>query len=237
MTGHEERAHEPLEHDPTGVRALLAGLPDPGPMPADVEARILAALRAEGTPGAQGPAAVVPLAAYAPRRRPRRLLTAVAGIAAAGLAGLTLAGPLRDTVTAALGGDGTHSSFGGAAPEGAVASDRAAGVTVVSSGRDYTPDALVAEAAGLDYEAHAQTPRDASGPAVVPASPTTLDGCLTGLGVGEPARATVDLATYAGRPALVVVATDALGRRRVWATARTCSATDPGVVAGPLPLP
>ncbi|MGB8382538.1 MAG: hypothetical protein WCG47_15060, partial [Dermatophilaceae bacterium] len=32
------------DDDPTGVRALLAALPDPGPMPEDVAARVLARL-------------------------------------------------------------------------------------------------------------------------------------------------------------------------------------------------
>lgn len=38
---------DPIEHDPTGMRALLGSLPDPGPMPADLVARIEAALAAE----------------------------------------------------------------------------------------------------------------------------------------------------------------------------------------------
>lgn len=60
------------EVDPTGVRALLSGLPEPGPMPDDVMARITASLQAEqrrreehlgaaehghGGPGAAAPAA------------------------------------------------------------------------------------------------------------------------------------------------------------------------------------
>lgn len=56
---HDDTA--PVEHDPTGMRALLSSLPDPGPMPADLVARISAALEAEaqadaeagGNPGAQ----------------------------------------------------------------------------------------------------------------------------------------------------------------------------------------
>ena len=42
---HDDTA--PVEHDPTGMRALLASLPDPGPMPDDLVARISAALAAE----------------------------------------------------------------------------------------------------------------------------------------------------------------------------------------------
>ena len=37
----------PVEHDPTGMRDLLASLPDPGPMPEDLVARIMAALAEE----------------------------------------------------------------------------------------------------------------------------------------------------------------------------------------------
>ena len=40
--------NDPIEHDPTGMRALLGGLPDPGPMPADLVARIEAAIVADG---------------------------------------------------------------------------------------------------------------------------------------------------------------------------------------------
>ena len=42
---HDDNA--PVEHDPTGMRALLASLPDPGPMPEHLVARISAALEAE----------------------------------------------------------------------------------------------------------------------------------------------------------------------------------------------
>jgi hypothetical protein len=48
---HDDTA--PVEHDPTGMRALLSSLPDPGPMPADLVARISAALEAEAHAGAQ----------------------------------------------------------------------------------------------------------------------------------------------------------------------------------------
>ena len=46
---HDDTA--PVEHDPTGMRALLASLPDPGPMPEDLVARISAALAAESPRG------------------------------------------------------------------------------------------------------------------------------------------------------------------------------------------
>ncbi len=46
---HDDTA--PVEHDPTGMRALLASLPEPGPMPADLVARISAALAVEAQRG------------------------------------------------------------------------------------------------------------------------------------------------------------------------------------------
>ncbi len=49
----------PVEHDPTGMRALLAGLPDPGPMPDELVSRITAALAAEADAG-QAPAGARP---------------------------------------------------------------------------------------------------------------------------------------------------------------------------------
>jgi len=46
---HDDTA--PVEHDPTGMRALLANLPEPGPMPEDLVARISAALTVEAQRG------------------------------------------------------------------------------------------------------------------------------------------------------------------------------------------
>src|SRR5689334_13821532 len=52
-----------VEPDPTGIRALLGALPDPGPMPEDLVARIQASIAAEQA--ARDDSTVVPL-------RPRR---------------------------------------------------------------------------------------------------------------------------------------------------------------------
>lgn len=58
-------ARDDHEHevDPTGVRALLSGLPDPGPMPDDVVARITARLHTEQQQ--RGPGSPLPAAAAA----------------------------------------------------------------------------------------------------------------------------------------------------------------------------
>ncbi|WP_298889905.1 hypothetical protein [uncultured Serinicoccus sp.] len=109
--GHDPDAYE-HEHDPTGVRALLSGLPDPGPMPEHLVHRIQTRLAVErehlldtssGHPLA-GPAdRVVDLAAERGRRRPGRTLGLLSA-AAAGLAITTV------TFTQLLGGTGTGDS-------------------------------------------------------------------------------------------------------------------------------
>ncbi|AKT50864.1 hypothetical protein [Arsenicicoccus sp. oral taxon 190] len=96
MTSPHPSTSRPDDEDPTGVRDLLASLPDPGPMPPDLVARINASLEAEahgrritpapghGAPGERPIATVVPFDG-ATRRRPsgRRLFGAVLGAAAA----------------------------------------------------------------------------------------------------------------------------------------------------------
>lgn len=100
------------EHDPTGVRALLSGLPDPGPMPEHLVHRIQTRLAVErehlAGAAAENPLTgsadrVVDLAAERGRRRPGRTL-GLLGAAAAGLAITTV------TFTQLLGGTGTGDS-------------------------------------------------------------------------------------------------------------------------------
>lgn len=84
--------HDRDDVDPTGIRHLLAGLPDPGPMPEDLVRRIEARLKVEHAAREHGPAhplgrhadRVVDLATERGRRRPGRTL-AWLGAAAAGL--------------------------------------------------------------------------------------------------------------------------------------------------------
>lgn len=135
------------EDDPTGVRALLAGLADPGPMPEDLVRRIGDRLEVEraylaaGRPDTlldQHGDRVIDLADQRSRRRPGRTL-ALLGAAAAGLAVTTVAltqvlggtddvgigtaaqYPSRD----ASGSDsaGSDDSAGGAGPESMAGAD------------------------------------------------------------------------------------------------------------------
>lgn len=99
MSGPADRpdSHDPDhdhddEVDPTGIRDLLAGLPDPGPMPDDLVRRIEARLEVEQTvreqessrPLGRHADRVVDLATERGRRRPARTLGWL-GAAAAGL--------------------------------------------------------------------------------------------------------------------------------------------------------
>lgn len=108
--------------DPTGVRALLAGLPDPGPMPDHLVARINASIAAEQE--ARAGSAVVSLDT---RRRPWRRL----GLAAAAAAVAAVAVPALLTGS---GPGGMLASLSGSS-SGSAASSSAAGTTQESAAR------------------------------------------------------------------------------------------------------
>lgn len=111
----------PIEDDPTGMRALLASLPDQeARMPEDVAARLDARLRAELGDRHPGPVGAGPqtVAIDVPHRRRGRLRRALAGAAAAAL--LLPAGGVLLAQTL-----GTDQSVGSAAPDAVAGSDTA----------------------------------------------------------------------------------------------------------------
>lgn len=112
MTNTERDDHQD-EVDPTGVRALLSSLPDPGPMPADLVSRINASLAAETAARATGsdssggdepaaappqtPAAgVISLSEQRRRRRPARTISLLAGAAAVAVAATVAVSQMLD---------------------------------------------------------------------------------------------------------------------------------------------
>lgn len=253
---------DPVEHDPTGMRALLAGLPDPGPMPGDLVDRIRAELaeeqRRREAPAAddreqqpEGPvrATVVPLR---PRRSGVRLLAAAAAVVGVlGLGGLlvdaTRSGGAIASLTAGGSADSGAAAGGEAMPEkqsddlGApeVRAASGDGRTVVLDGADAVRRAdLAAAAAALPtgpFRTRASAPQSGADGSGVPVA--TVDGaraCATGLGVPPEDEVVVRLTVVDGEPAALLVATTSGGARTAWAVARTCSTQEPAVVAGPV---
>lgn len=166
----------PVEHDPTGMRELLASLPDPGPMPEDLVARITAAL-AEESRAAQGSltsqaARVVdaPLTALDAGNvvplRPRRPTLRHFGVAAAvvtaiGLGGAAL-GAWPSSLTgpiAALSGSSSADSEAGAARAEAGAGESGEGADAGAGAGDLSADGRLDDVAivmsGIDHDSSA----------------------------------------------------------------------------------
>lgn len=170
---------QPDDVDPTGVRELLAGLPDPGPMPEDLVRRIEARLAVERAHLAAGtdedaPAVirthvahadqVVDLAAERSRRRPARTLGLV-GAAAAGLVVTTMA------ITQLTGGPG-----GGLADTAAVYPSRAgSGMSKVAEDGAGEGGGAAAAPEGVDDASQPQAGAPAAADAEATTAPTLDD--------------------------------------------------------------
>jgi hypothetical protein len=249
---HRHDDADPIEHDPTGMRALLGSLPDPGPMPDDLVARITAALDAEGRSGASaggdtgGPGTVVPLH----RRRGWQLLgVAAAAVVAFGVGGMVVdqLAPGGLQATLGLSGGSADSAAGGApaevaAPLGADRSGGSSAVLVLASGTDYTSGELAAQAGHLPVPDREGDDGSKDAAALPPGAGAVADAagarsCAGALGVGTSDPVVVDVATMSGRPVAVVVATAQDGVRRAWVVERSCHEGEPAVVAGPVAVP
>lgn len=181
------------EPDPTGMRAVLRALPDPGPMPQDLADRIKASLAAEQAARAEAPdqrasaqAPPVDLAAYRHRRRRTPLLAAAASImAVAGVGVVTMTG-MPSAVVAIVTGGGSHDASTAAvgAPEAAAdtqvrsgqgladsstsgsSSPLSAGsVRLSASGREWSTDSLAVAAPGL-LDGQTTTPETLTSPSL-----------------------------------------------------------------------
>lgn len=180
---------QPIEHDPTGVRALLAALPDPGPMPADLVARIQAALAAEPPFGlvddvptrAERSATVIPFAAadatkdegilrgQTRQQRRRIVLPWLAAAAAAGIfmvSGTNLLHDHGSSIAAAFGSSESSAGSAAASSDGRSTSDR-----VPLADKDAASGTVTVQRSGASYTSSGLAAQ-ASGLTVT--SPTTL---------------------------------------------------------------
>lgn len=222
-----------VERDATPAEAafvtpLLAALPRPG-LPADVAARLDAVLAAE----AARPRAVATGTVPMPRRTGRRagtLLAALAGAAAVVVAasvGVGLqSGGSGGTATdiAAGGGEALRSPAAAPAEAGFDAPLR-----VLVSGTAYQAERLASQVSATLGEGGRPTAVPTAGPAdrsgTLAESRARLSGCLeelTGRGAAE--VTVIDLASYEGRPAAVVVVSEPPSptSRTIWVVGREC---------------
>ncbi|MGN6414668.1 hypothetical protein [Flexivirga sp.] len=215
-----------FENDPTGMRDLLRSLPAPGPMPQDVQDRITAALAQERTGGQQEHHNVTPLTRTGrsgDRSGRRRWMPAVGGlVAAAAVAAVAVVGvnALRHDnapVTALPSGSAQHTI------STAQLADR---VQVESTGTHYTGASFDTQAASMANGTAGQSP-DASLLAQFGAlaKPQAIVQCVRTIGgslLDDPSSIKVDLATYDGKPALIIVVTNH-GAKTAFAVSSSCS--------------
>ena len=127
LHGDGARRSEAVEHDPTGIRALLSALPDPGPMPADLVARINASIAQEQSAREGG--SVVPLRRRGWGWQHLGAAAAAAAVLAIGIPAL-LTGTGPGDVLASLGGSSSSDS----AASGSAASAESKGDAPADSG-------------------------------------------------------------------------------------------------------
>ncbi len=250
MSAPHEFHPDSVEDDPTGMRDLLSSLPDPGPMPEDLVARITASLASEQARPA--------LDELARRRRPHRILVAAAAAAVVVVGGgLLLRSGVPGSVLASVTSNGSTALSAGsqASPvDGSLSrSDTEAGpvrgpaaaTVVLRSGTAYAASRLVEQAAGLGatFSVKAapapQAPARADGtdPSTVLGTATGARACALALGIPDDEGIVVDVGSVDGRPGAVVVARSASGALTAYAVGASCGPAGSDLVSGPVPLP
>jgi hypothetical protein len=247
------------DHVQAAVRTLLRSAPDPGPMPAEVSRRIedslahAAANRASdhelfdelgfGEPGAvvaqEEPDDVIVFGGDPDRGQGfhddtvvpyRRRRWAVVGAAAAAVAVLAIGG--------AVAANQFRSSSEGLAsvpPPGATGGS-AGSVHVQVSTTAYTKDSLVSGAQTLlDSPGPDASVGDApsAGPLV---TQTGAAACVQALQATDAGAVSIDLATYEGQPAAIVVIRRS-DSTSVYAVQRDCGDGDAGILQDAVPVP
>ena len=248
------RPHIPVEpaaspdDDPTGVRALLSGLPDPEPMPVYLVERITASLNAAQSQRASfSSERVTPLVASS-RRRPGRVLFAIAGAAAVVLVAVVGTGLFKNNQTA---GSTTSAA---AIPSGhqrvvappSAASDKAAPnvagipalIQIRASDTRYTNADFATQARTLGSATFGASQPKAFGSLGAGGLVTAagLTECLRAVGVVDATTVRADLAFYEGEPAVIFVVTTS-DAPMAYAVGRGCSRAGAAVLHPATPLP
>lgn len=254
-----------LEPDPTGIRALLSSLPDPGPMPDDLVARITASIAHEQA--ARGASVPEPGGTVLPLRRRGwgwqhlGAAAAAAVVLAVGVPAL-LTGTGPGDVMAALGGrsssdsaasaesaNGSDDSGSGAPPSATAGGDTLPRPQLSGSG-DQRVRSTVANvrlaATGTAYTTSGLATQAAALGTVADTSSAAKDAgadgeaglraCLTALGIQDWLPVQGDVATLDGAPAVIALV-DRGSTRTVYAVAPDCDAQHPDLLAGPVTVP
>ena len=229
------------DDDPTGVRALLSGLPEPDPMPDHLVERINASLTAAQAQRAASSSGVSVTPLFPGRHRPGRVLFAIAGAAAAvALLGVVGTNLFKTTAPEGSGASAaaaiTSSSREATAGRPPATLDKAAPngpstpplIQISLSATRYTRASFTAQARALGGVAP-----DSGQRMVAPESPglgsmgTTLGltDCLRAIGASGAQRVRADIAFYEGAPAVIIVATTD-GIPMAYAVGRECSLAD-----------
>lgn len=240
------------DKDPTGVRALLASLPEPEPIPDYLVERINASLALEQAKrvASSSGTSLTPLLATA-RHRPGRFLFAFAGAAAAivlvAVVGSNLLQANQSTSTstsaAAAITSGGREAGAGALPS---ANDKAApgrvsglaSIAIRLSEVRYTHANFVTQAQILRSGAldpiQPRTNADSAGVGPM-GTAAGLTDCLDAIGATGAQLVTADLAFYEGAPAVIIVTTTD-GRPTAYVVGRECSGGNAALLRAATPL-
>lgn len=216
------------------VRSLLAGLPDPGPMPEDLVARIQARLAEEALRTASAHGALAPVIDLDSRRRRMRIMGAVAGVgaaaASAAVVGVLMTGGLHSldhSAAEAVADFGPASSSASATAARPAIAIRLSDDAVSAATLDATATRLLDDVHGTP------APGTAESPSVGPlGTPRGLTDCLASQQAPAYSAVAADLTTFAGTPAVVIGLTTTQGERQAWVLDRSCHTVVPRHAVG-----
>ena len=237
------------DDDPTGVRALLSGLPEPEPMPAYLVERISASLNAAQSQRASFSSERVTPLVVTSRRRPGRVVFAFAGAAAVVLVAVVGTGLFKVNQAAV---STTSSAAIASGHQGASGAPRSAAAYKAAPGAPEIPAPIQIRASDTRYTKadFAAQARMLGRATFGPSQPKTADSlgigrldtaagltqCLRAVGVVDAKMVRADLAFYEGVPAVIIVATTS-DVPMAYAVGRDCSRAGAAVLHPATPLP